>query len=234
MRLGPRPLPRPDPSVGVFETLRVENGRPVELHRHLARLEASVSDLYDASLPPRLVERIAAQIASQTANSTRPSEPPSELPSGRLRISYLPGSGGRPADVRTEVFPMPDDPGVVSLAPVTVPGGLGPHKWRDRILLDALTEHVSPATPLLVDVDGQILEAAWANVFIVTPNGETATPPLDGRILPGVGREQIIRRRQADGDPVAERPIALDELRIATSISLVNSLRGSLPARVVD
>lgn len=237
-RLGPRPVSRPDPSDGVFETLRIEDGCPVELDRHLARLESSVSQLFGASLPQGLAERITEQTAatahspdygSDLGSGHRPDFGSGQAP-GRLRVSYIPGRDTRPVDLRTELFPLPADPGVVSLAPVTVPGGLGPHKWRDRRLLDALAEAVAPVTPLLVDLDGHILEAAWANIFIVTGNGETVTPPLDGRILPGVGRELTILLHQEESDPVAERPITLDELRAAREIFLVNSLRGSLPA----
>jgi para-aminobenzoate synthetase / 4-amino-4-deoxychorismate lyase len=45
---------RPDPGLGVFETVLIEHGRPVALERHLARLEASLGVLYGARLPSTL------------------------------------------------------------------------------------------------------------------------------------------------------------------------------------
>ena len=43
---------RPDPSLGVFETLLVENGVAVNLDAHIARLARSVKELYGETLPP--------------------------------------------------------------------------------------------------------------------------------------------------------------------------------------
>jgi para-aminobenzoate synthetase/4-amino-4-deoxychorismate lyase len=44
--------------------------------------------------------------------------------------------------------------------------------------------------PLIVDLDGQVLEAAAANVLIV--HGATVvTPPLDERLLPGTVRARV-------------------------------------------
>ena len=78
------------------------------------------------------------------------------------------------------------------LRTVTVPGGVGAHKWADRRLLDALAARVTPAQPLLCDLDGHVLEAARANAFVLAPDGTLCTPPLDGRILPGVTRARVL------------------------------------------
>lgn len=199
LRLGPRPLPRPDPATGVFETIRVEDGRPAALDLHLARLGQSVATLYDATLPPDLEDRIRT-VAEGTC---------------RLRVVALPGG-----EVTVESAPLPAPSDEIALAPVTVPGGLGAHKWRDRRLLDAVAAATAPATPLLVDLDGHVLEAAWANVFVLTADGTLVTPPLDGRILPGVGRELVLR-----DTAVVERPIALAELADAKEIRVTSALR---------
>ena len=44
--------PEPDPARGVFSTMLVIDGRPVELDPHLAQLRESVQVLYGAELPP--------------------------------------------------------------------------------------------------------------------------------------------------------------------------------------
>lgn len=216
LRLGPRPVPRPDPRLGVFETLRVEDGVPVGLERHLDRLRSSVTELYGQPLPDDLSARAESEAAAVDGTA-------------RMRIDFVPGD-----EVTLTVAPLVAMAEPVLLAPVTVPGGLGPHKWRDRRLLDALAEAVAPSVPLLVDLDGYVLEAAWASVFVIGPESELATPPLDGRILPGVGRQRLIGRANGEGRPVAERPIHLSELREAERAFLENSLRGSLPLVVAD
>ena len=71
-------------------------------------------------------------------------------------------------------------------------GGLGEHKWVDRSLLDeAQAALPAGALPLIVDADGAVLEASRANLFAVR-DGALFTPPLDGRILPGVTRARVI------------------------------------------
>ena len=109
------------------------------------------------------------------------------------------------------------------LEPVTVPGGLGPHKWLDRRWLDALTAAVAPRHPLLVDLDGFVLESATAAALMVTADGTLVAPPLDGRILPSVTRELHLESAR---EPVQIRPIALDELAGARTVLLASALRG--------
>src|SRR4051812_42501775 len=45
------PSPHADPGRGVFETMLVLEGRPVELDAHLERLAASLDALFEAELP---------------------------------------------------------------------------------------------------------------------------------------------------------------------------------------
>lgn len=68
---------------------------------------------------------------------------------------------------------------------------------------------MAPAVPLLVDLDGALLEAAWANLLLVTADGALVTPPLDGRILPGVTRARTLERARALDLAVRERPCTL-------------------------
>ncbi len=92
----------------------------------------------------------------------------------------------------------------MTLAPVIVPGGLGSHKWRDRMLLAELHERLG-ATPLLLDADGAVLESAWANVWWLDGD-RLCTPVLDGRQLPGVGRSVLLDAAEVDGLMPVEVP----------------------------
>ncbi len=207
-RLGPRPLPRPDPTAGVFETLLVRDGEPHALEPHLDRLLASAARLYDLRLDRMaLVESLRARAASESGPR-------------RLRATLRPDGV---LDVETAA--LPDTGTALTLQPVTVPGGLGAHKWVDRRLVDALSAAVAPATPLLVDLDGELLEVAWGNVLLVDAQGVLATPPLDGRILPGVTRARTLERARDLGIAVAERPLSLAELEHAREVLLTSALR---------
>src|SRR5215217_882518 len=55
---------RPDPALGVFETILVRGGVPVDLRAHLARLERSLEALYGSALPDGIEARILAAAAA--------------------------------------------------------------------------------------------------------------------------------------------------------------------------
>lgn len=206
------PPPRPDPAQGIFETILVVRGEPVAAREHLRRLEASVATVYGTGMPAR-AHRVVAEHAAN-------------LELGRLRLTASPG-GDDPTELGLEVdageldgWPhFPEKP--IALRPHPVPGGLGCHKWADRA---ALPKGAPGEAPLLVDGD-EVLEAAWANVFAVR-NGALFTPPLDGRILPGVTRAATIELARARDIEVIERTLTLEELRRVDEVFLTNSIRG--------
>jgi para-aminobenzoate synthetase/4-amino-4-deoxychorismate lyase len=204
--------PRPDPAQGVFETVLVERSRPLHLDAHLERLAASVRTLYGSELPPGTRSRA---IAAATATSTR----------GALRI--LAEADGSIALSVTSAPVRPEKP--MFLEAFALPGGLGSHKWRDRRLLQALACCQPGAVPLLIDTDGQVLEAAHANIWLV--EGEALlTPPDDGRILPGVTRATLLRSNRL----AREEPFDLERMASAERIFLTSSIRGRHPARIAD
>ena len=198
------PVPRPDPAQGVFATLLVADGRADALEAQLARLRGSLDVLYGLPLPD-LEARIAAAAT--------------ELGDGRLRIDVTADGA-----VSFTTGPPPAD-APVAIRPWTVPGGLGPHKWRDRRLVDALTAASGGAVPLLVDADGAVLEAAWANLFVRGPDGIWRTPPADGRLLAGIRRAALL----AEGAVEAE--LTLGDLAASGELLLTSALR-AVPARL--
>ena len=78
--------------------------------------------------------------------------------------------------------------------------------------------------PLLVEADGDVLEAAWANVWILEGN-RIVTPAADGRILPGVTRALLLARAGSVGLTAAAEPIALERAQRADAVFLTSSLR---------
>jgi para-aminobenzoate synthetase / 4-amino-4-deoxychorismate lyase len=215
--------PLPDPAQGVFETTLVTGGRPVALDAHLARLEASLSELYGRSVPDGAVGQV-----EEAAKGV-------EL--GRLRLTVMPGGD---FDVRVaNVDPalvFPSEP--VSLAAITVPGGIGAHKWADRRLLEAAGAQVGPAVPLVVDAnDGAVLEGSRASLFVVR-DGAVITPPADGRLLPGITRAQAIEVVRGLGVELGEEPLwdlEGDEVFLTGAVRGVEPVRqasGGLTARV--
>jgi para-aminobenzoate synthetase/4-amino-4-deoxychorismate lyase len=217
----------PDPARGVFETMLVVAGEPVELAAHLRRLRSSLDQLYEATLP--------GDAAARVADAAR------GLPLARLRLSAdAPGVGAAPtlavtttAIDRAIVCP-PWEHGL-ELRPQPVRGWRGEHKWADRRLLDALEAAAKPATALLVDeLDGALLETTRANLFVVSADGDVATPPTDGRVLPGIARARAIAAARQAGAEVVERPIAAADLLAAREAFATGSVRVVEPVRSFD
>jgi para-aminobenzoate synthetase / 4-amino-4-deoxychorismate lyase len=207
---------RPDAARGVFSTMLVLDGAVIDLPAHLERLRNSVGELYGRDLPPDLQARVPAAARSHRR--------------ARLRI-VIPADGGPELEVAPLADPLRRGAGAtrdpVGLAPALLPGGLGAHKWRDRRLLEDLERRLG-AVPLLVDLDGDVLEAAHANVWI--REGSTlVTPPLDGRLLPGTVRARILANPPA-GHTAREERITLERAAAADERLLSSSLRGLHPA----
>ena len=58
---------------------------------------------------------------------------------------------------------------------------------------------LQPGEQLLIeDVDGDVLETDSANVFAVI-GGVLHTPPADGRLLPGIARDAVLRAAARQG-----------------------------------
>jgi para-aminobenzoate synthetase / 4-amino-4-deoxychorismate lyase len=104
---------------------------------------------------------------------------------------------------------------------------VGAHTGRDGRLLDELAERVD-AVPLVVDLDGDVLEAAYANIFIVEGT-HLVTPPLDGRQLPGTVRARVLALH-----PAREERLTLDRIAGADELLLASSIHGVHPARLAD
>jgi para-aminobenzoate synthetase/4-amino-4-deoxychorismate lyase len=198
----------PDPARGVFETILVEQRRALSIGDHLARLRTSVHALYDLRLGDELDAIVAATLP------TEPHEP--------CRMRVVASSTGA---LQAELAPL-GPPAPVELAPWTVPGGLGAHKWADRRAVDEATERLG-ATPLILDEDGAVLEAAWGNVWAVEGD-RLVTPPADGRLLPGVTRARLLRTVPH----AAEEPLTLERLEAADVIVLTSALRRAVEARL--
>ena len=224
----PSPEPLPRPSAGVFTSLLVVDGQARDLAVHLARLEASVRDLYGKDLPASLRARLSdpgwsAWLAAR--------------PTGRLRITVRPVGGPLQATIEVvPLAPVPSEPAAIALRPVTVPGGIGPHKWRDRRLLAELAARAGGAAAdqvLLMDETGELLETDRANVFAVI-DGVLLTPPADGRLLPGTTRAAVMRAARAAGIRVGQKPLTLDQVAAATEVFVTNAVVGVLPVAAID
>jgi para-aminobenzoate synthetase/4-amino-4-deoxychorismate lyase len=221
MRRVPDPS-RPDRTIGLFETLLVLDGSPIELERHLARLGSSVRELFGAELPPGTSELLRERASALTV--------------ARLRLTVVPREDG---SLGTAVVAAAVDPNdlfppwgrAIALRALVLPGGLGAHKWADRERLAASEASEAAGTvPVVLDVGGEVLEASRANVFAIE-DGVLVTPAADGRILPGIARARAIETAGALGFEVREERLDVQRLLAAGEAFLTGSVRGIEPVR---
>jgi para-aminobenzoate synthetase / 4-amino-4-deoxychorismate lyase len=209
---------QPDHSRGVFETLLVVDGEPVELEAHLSRLAHSLEDVFSQPLPPHFEDEMR-----QAAT---------EIPLGRLRCALAPVEDGLQLDLLAggveleAVFPERG----VHLRSYQVHGGLGSHKWADR---KGINRPIADQAGALITDAGEVLEAGWANVFAVR-GGTLFTPPLDGRLLPGTTRAAILELAAQNEVESSEQPLRPDDLLSADETFLTGSIRGIEPALSLD
>ena len=219
-----------------FETLRAFGGAVFRLGRHLDRLEAGLRAL-GVEPPPRDVLQ-AATAETLEANA---------LPEARVRLTVSAGTGGarpglEPAGtllVLVTAQPVPDSvaPARVLVARVTADRPLPFAKTVNYLgPLLALEEarRAGLDQALLLDRDGEAVEASTANVFAVLAGeggegGVLVTPPLEAGALPGVTREAVLECARGLGLETAERRLPLAELLAAREALLTNSIVGVQP-----
>ncbi len=209
---------QPDRSRGIFETLFVVEGEPVELKAHLDRLAQSLEAVYSQALPAQSEDELRRAAA--------------DIDLGRLRLTLAPAEDGLRIDLLAggvdaeTVFPERG----VKLRTHPVVGGLGPHKWAHRPGINRPAPDEAGA--LIVD-EGEVLEAGWANVFAVR-GGTLFTPPLDNRLLPGTTRAAVLELAPQEGIEPSEQPLPTEALLTAEETFLTGSIRGIEPALELD
>ncbi|NMH96233.1 aminodeoxychorismate synthase component I [Pseudonocardia acidicola] len=214
----------PDPGQGLFETLLVVDGRPRRLADHVRRLRRSFWECYRRPLTADVAGAIAAAVRDRPGHH-------------RVRVDADPAEPDR---VRVLVRPCPPpvplggQPGLVLRVARTAGGA--PHKFADRRRLDARERGLAPdETPLLVDDADRVLETTRSNLFVVRA-GVVATPPLDGRILPGTARQAVLDALDALDEPGARYDIGeltLRDLAGAHGAFVTNAIRGVQWVRAV-
>lgn len=194
------------------------------LARHLERLARSARDLYGAELPDEVGREAAAACAGIT------------LGRERIDVCFAGGAASGWKAVATPIDPaefFPPWERGATLCSVAAGEWSGAHKLADRDWLERKEAELGESVPLLIGADGAVLEAGRASVFAVL-DGALATPPLDGRILPGTARAATVEVAGELGIEVAARPLTLADLHGCGEVFLTSSVRGVRPARSLD
>lgn len=216
---------------GLFETIRVADGQPRHLARHLARLHRG-ADMLAIPLVAGAAERAVDGLLSATG-----------LDAGILRLTVSRGQGARgllppphpnPTILAT-LSPWSPVPAEIRLAIATVTrrnehsplSRIKSLNMLDNVLARAEAAAAGADEALLLNTGGRLAEAATANIFALI-DGTIMTPPVEEGALPGIARALTM-----EAVAVVERPLALSDVLRASEIVLTNSL-GVRAASVLD
>lgn len=226
---------------GLFETLRVMNGVPLDWDGHWRRLAAGAEVL-----------RIKLPFASDFLRAqARELSRQNELPEAILRLTLSRGSGSRGyspkgADTPTCVMSLHPAPALGSTAPqwklhaasLRVPAGdaLTACKSANKllhVLARAEAEAAGAHDALLLNSRGELVEAASANLFWIE-HDEVHTPPLSTGALPGTTRELVLGWCAGQKLPFHETVAEPDRLPRADGCFLTLSSLGVVEVTSLD
>jgi aminodeoxychorismate lyase len=227
---------------GLFETMRVANGRPFRLAQHLERL-ARGAEFLKIQLPftPREIQKFAGQLIGQN-----------ELADAVLRVTLTRGVGQRgysPKNAGAPTFAMTlhslplvnaDEPLQWSLITssfrVPASDALASVKTTSKILnvlARAEAEEKGADEALLLNTNGEVAETAGGNLFWIYQH-HVCTVPTGRGVLPGITRAVVLEICQTLGLETQKRIIKPEHLRNATGIFVTQSALGIVPVAAFD
>ncbi|HEY5833617.1 aminotransferase class IV [Streptomyces sp.] len=216
---------------GVFETVKVVDGRAFATTRHLKRLARSARGL---GLPEPDLDEVAR--ACEAVIDANP------MPAGRLRVTYTGGpsplgsergDAGATLVVALGTATLGTGPSAVVTVPWTrnergALTGLKTTSYGENVVALARAREQGASEALFGNTQGRLCEGTGSNVFVVL-GGRLLTPPLSSGCLAGITRELVI-----DWAGAEEADLPLGVLAEAEEIFLTSSLRDVQAVRRVD
>jgi branched-chain amino acid aminotransferase len=224
---------------GLFETMRVVNGRPFRMAQHLERMTRGADFLkIKPPFTPRELEKLAGQLIEKN-----------NMPAAILRVmltrgpgarGYTPQADGHPTIVMT-LHPTPSaEPVEWSLVTSSyrIPSAdpLSSFKTTSKLLhVMARAEAVEKGADeaLLINTNGEVAETASGNLFWVYQD-KICTVPTGRGVLPGITRAIVLEICQSLGLQTNKRVLKPEALRNSEGIFVTQSALGIVPIASFD
>jgi branched-subunit amino acid aminotransferase/4-amino-4-deoxychorismate lyase len=213
---------------GLFETIRVSDGRPELLDRHVARMIGSLPAVGIDGLSGGSVE--AAVEAVIGANALR---------EGAVRVTCLAAPEGLVhllAHVRQAASPTAGWRAGIAAVRRNETSPLASVKsvcFLDNVLAREEARRLGFDEALMLNSRGELAEGCYTNLFVVR-EGRLLTPPVSAGALPGIVRGIVLESAARAGVDVSEEPLTPDDLFRAGEAFLTNSLIHVAPLVEVD
>ena len=207
---------------GVFESIKVVDGRPFALTRHLERLARSAQGL---GLPAPDADEVRRGVADVLDGQ--------DLALGRLRVTYTggpaplgSGRGDAPPTLVVVADAMGEWPASTAVATVPWPrnergaiSGLKTTSYAENVVALAHAHERGASEAIFANLAGHLCEGTGSNVFYVV-DGELRTPTLASGCLAGVTRALVL---EWYGATEVDEPIEVVER--ASEVFLVSTTR---------
>lgn len=213
-------LPLPDDGLlrgdGVFEVLRIYDGKPFALGLHLDRMERSAAAI-ELPLDRAALEADSARLIN-------------EAPGSCLLRLVVTRSGRRILSLEE----LPDHTPTITLATVTysptvILNGVKSLSYGANMQATRIAKAAGADEALFVRPDGVVLEPPTSSVFWATPEGALRTPMLEAGVLDSITRRKIVERLE-----VEEAEFQLDDLLGASEAFLASTTREAHPVSRID
>jgi len=223
---------------GVFETIRVINGRPVLMEYHWARLSVSCVQLGLPDLP--FWRQAFATFLAELQPDSKDGIVRLQVTRGVSQRGYLPDPNALPTLILSwhaaSDYPSEWSTTGIAITQMDMPLAIQPRlagiKHSNRLEQVLLRQDLS-TTPdcqegLVCDTEGHVVEGVFSNVFAVI-NGQLTTPSLARCGVKGVLREALLDTLMQQNIPVNISDIDVKEMVTATEIFFCNSVYGIWP-----
>ena len=230
---------------GLFETMRVRDGRPLRVGLHLTRLRAgagrigllgvpddeTLSRAIRAALEANGLSDAAVRLTVSRGVPARRGLSPDPEPVPSLVVDAQPFAG-YPAELYLRGLRA-----VTSRIPRNERSPLARIKalsYLDNVLARREAEASGVDEALMLNTAGHLACASAANLFLL--RGETLlTPNPESGVLPGTVRGLVLARLASQmGLTAVERPVRPEELAAADEAFLTSALLGVMPLTEVD
>ncbi|MFP4040213.1 MAG: aminodeoxychorismate synthase component I [Desulfosudaceae bacterium] len=221
---------------GLFETIRADQGQPLLLDRHLRRLRASWTELFETPAPDPDWAAIIRQVLHENRLDHQPAA-----------VKILAAHGCRrqpPWDHTLIVTAAPythrldklDKKGldlIVYPQPRYIP--TASHKTLNYLFYYqagqwAVRQGADEA--IILNPDGTVSETNTANILLF--QDETIIVPVSATVLPGVTQQAALEFLEGLAWPVRRQPVTIEDCLRAKAVFLTNSLLGMVAAAGIN
>lgn len=219
---------------GLFETLRVVNGRIPLLQHHMARLVRGASRLQlrcDADaigqelfqLASRLDSGILKLILTRGDGQRGYALPQPQQPRRIIQFAALPDYPASHAEQGIRLFPC-----ATRLGQQPLLAGIKHLNRLEQVLARAEWDDPAYAEGLVCNQQGEPVECTVSNLFLRLQDG-WVTPAVDQCGVQGVMRDYLCDQLAAIGQPVRVRAVSQAELLSSSEVFCCNSVYGVWP-----